>query len=131
MSFDQRELATIGHWPIASRMPERYGRGVCANELLLRNTIVQKFASGRGPSPEYHIPWTVDGHIRVGKQPGEETIIEKTDTVQLGAVDLTNNVTAHDEGNPSQVEASAAPSVEDCTQNTQLATVEDITDIEP
>ena len=29
MSFDQREMALIGHWSSASRMPERYGRSVC------------------------------------------------------------------------------------------------------
>ena len=29
MSFDQRELAVIGHWSGNSKMPERYGRSVC------------------------------------------------------------------------------------------------------
>ena len=51
MSFDQRELTAIGHWPGTSRMPERYDRSVRANELHLRNTIVRKMDAGLGTRP--------------------------------------------------------------------------------
>ena len=69
MSFDQRRLTIIGHWSSASRIPGRYDRGVCANELLLRNTIAQKMAAGRALAPAYHLPSTVTGHFRIGKEP--------------------------------------------------------------
>ena len=68
MSFDQKELAIIGHWPSTSRMPDRYDRGVCANELLLRNAIAQRLAAGWSLAPAYHIPTTVDGSVRIGKE---------------------------------------------------------------
>ena len=41
MNFDQRELGAFGRWPIAFRIPERYGRSVRAGELALRNIIVR------------------------------------------------------------------------------------------
>ena len=68
MNFDQRDLNIIGHWPSSSRMPERYDREVCAAELLLRNTIIQKFVSGWGLAPSFHLPETVTGHHRIGKE---------------------------------------------------------------
>ena len=69
MSFGQRELTIIGHWPSSSRMPERYDRRVCANELLLCSTIAQKMAAGGELSPAYHPPSSVAGHFRIGKEP--------------------------------------------------------------
>ena len=48
-------------------MPERYDRSVCANELLLRNTIVNKMADGWKPADAFHLPTTVSGHVRIGK----------------------------------------------------------------
>ena len=80
MSFDQSDLAIIGHWPSTSRMPERYDRSVCPKELLLRNTIVHKFSTGWVPAPAYHIPTTVGGHVRVGKAVGNINVNTKTDT---------------------------------------------------
>lgn len=73
MGFGQRELTIIGHWSITSRMPERYDRSVCASELLLRNAIVQKMASGWAWAPAYHIPTTASGQIRIGEDPGPVT----------------------------------------------------------
>ena len=69
MSIDQRELTIIGHWPSTSRMPERYDRSVCANELLLHNTIVQMMDAGWVLAPAYHLPATRTGHVRIGKEP--------------------------------------------------------------
>ena len=44
MNYETRGLNVIGNWPSNSRMNERYDRSVCANELLLRNAIIQKMA---------------------------------------------------------------------------------------
>ena len=68
MSFDQMAVTIIGHWPSTSRMPERYDSSVCANELRLRNTIVQRMASGWSLAPAYHIPNTIDCSVRIGKE---------------------------------------------------------------
>ena len=46
MNFNTPELNIIGHWSSSSKMPERYDRAVCANELPMRNTIIQKVVSG-------------------------------------------------------------------------------------
>ena len=67
MSFGQIELTIIGRWPLTARMPDRYDHSVWPNEMLLRNTIVRKFATGWVPAPAYHIPTTVAGRVRVGK----------------------------------------------------------------
>ena len=67
MSFDQRELAVIGHWSSTSRMPERYDRSVCASELLLRTTTIQQIVAGWGMAPAYQLPTTVNGRVRIGK----------------------------------------------------------------
>ena len=67
ISFDQRELSIIGHWPSTAKIPERYDRSVCANELLLRNTIIQRMVGGWGMAPAFHLPTTVEGHVRIGK----------------------------------------------------------------
>ena len=69
MGFDRRELTIIGHWPSTSRMPARYGRSVCANELLLRNTILQKMADGWELAPAYLLPSTETCHVRIGNEP--------------------------------------------------------------
>ena len=52
-------------------MPERYGRSVCANELLLMNTIIQRVANGWEMAPAFHLPTTVHGNERIGKEPTE------------------------------------------------------------
>ena len=42
MNFAPMELNVIGHWSSGPQLDERYDRSVCANELLIRNTIIQK-----------------------------------------------------------------------------------------
>ena len=73
MSFDRREMTIIGRLPSTSRMPERYDRSVCASELLLRNTIVQRIVAGRGIAPTYRLHATVSGHLRIGKPETPDT----------------------------------------------------------
>ena len=48
-------------------MPERYDGSAFANELLLRNTIVQRMQTGWGVAPPFHFPVTVGGTIRIGR----------------------------------------------------------------
>ena len=67
MSYDQRELPIIGHWPSTSKMPERYDRSVCAGELLLMHTIIQRVVNGWEMAPEFHLPSTAEWHVRIGK----------------------------------------------------------------
>ena len=67
MNFNRRELNIIGHWASSSKMPDRYDRAVCATELLLRNTIIQKVVSGWELAASFHLPLTVPGGIRIGK----------------------------------------------------------------
>ena len=59
-NFNTRELNIIGHWSSSSKMPERYDRSVCSNELLLRNTIMSKFNEGWTTAPSFHLPIIVD-----------------------------------------------------------------------
>ena len=90
MSFDQREVPIIGHWPSTSRMPERVDRSVCASELLLRNAIVQRIAEVWGIAPAYHLPATPHGHIRIGKpnEPGAQALPD----LEHGTPEGTTNV---------------------------------------
>ena len=67
MNFATRELNVIGHWSSNSRMNERYDRSVCANELLLRNTIIQKVVQGWNMVESFRLPETVPGSGRIGK----------------------------------------------------------------
>ena len=67
MNFGTRELNVIGHWSSNSRMNERYDRSVCANELLIRNTIIQNMVSGWKMVDSFHLPDTVPGAERIGK----------------------------------------------------------------
>ena len=71
MIFGQREMSIIGHWPSSSRMPERYGRSVCASELLLRNTIIQRMAARWGIAAAYFLLSTLVGRVRIGKSDDE------------------------------------------------------------
>ena len=48
-------------------MPERYDRSVCASELLLRNTIVNKIVNGWTVAPSFHLPQTAQDAGRIGK----------------------------------------------------------------
>ena len=73
MNFAPRELIVIGHWSSGSRMNERYDRSVCANELLLRNTIIQKVISGWTMVDSFCLPETVAGDDRIGKFPVAST----------------------------------------------------------
>ena len=66
MRLGQREPNIIGHCPSTSRMSERHDRGVCPNELLVRNTIMTNINGGWGTAPDFHLPRTVTGHVRTG-----------------------------------------------------------------
>ena len=109
MSFGQRELPIIGNWPATSRMPERHGRGVRPNELLLRNAIAHKFASGWEHAPAYHIPTTVDGHVLAGKEPENLETATKTDTDRPPAEDTHPEA----EGEPTLIVAEPAQGEEE------------------
>ena len=50
-------------------MNERYDRSVCANELLLRNTIIQKVISGWKMVDSFCLPEPVAGSDRIGEEP--------------------------------------------------------------
>ena len=58
MNFGNGELNVIGRWSLNSRMNERYDRSVCANELLLRNAIIQKMATWRNMVDSFRLPGT-------------------------------------------------------------------------
>ena len=60
LKFDQRELNIIGHWSSTSKMPERYDRSACANELLLRNTVIHRVREGWNIAPACHLPETAN-----------------------------------------------------------------------
>ena len=42
---------------------------VCANELLLRNTIIQKMVMGWNMAESFRLPETVPGSERIGRDP--------------------------------------------------------------
>ena len=96
MSFDQRELPIIGHWSSASKMPDRYGRSVCASEMLLRNTIIQRTVEGWGMAPAFHLPTTVVGHVRIGKPVPDVT--SQDTTPNLTPCDSSAHDSPMDEG---------------------------------
>ena len=66
LKFDQRELNIIGHWSSASKMPERYDRSACANELLLRKTVIRRMRDGWAVAPAFRLPQTVFDTTRIG-----------------------------------------------------------------
>ena len=78
MNFETRELNVIGHCSSNSRMNERYDRSVCANELLLRNAIIQKTASWWNMAESFRLPETAPGSERIGKDPSafQATVVE-------------------------------------------------------
>ena len=98
MSFDQKELALIGHWSSTSRMPERYDRSTCATELLLRNTIVQQIVGGWSMAPAYHLPETVTGHVRIGKE-NDTTVKGTSDALKLDDLGVETRDTPPGESN--------------------------------
>ena len=69
MNFEPRELNAIRRWSRHSRMNERDRRSVCANELPLRNAIIQKMVSGRNMAESPRLPETVPGSERIGDEP--------------------------------------------------------------
>ena len=73
MNINQQELNITGHWSSGSKLPESYGRAVCATELLLRNTIIQNFVSGWILAPPFLRPLTSPIGLRIGKARVEET----------------------------------------------------------
>ena len=78
LSFDQREMNIIGHWSSASKMPERYDRSAGANELLLRNTIVQRMRGGWTVAPAFHLPLTISDATRIGRSAPTVEIVDET-----------------------------------------------------
>ena len=112
MNFDQKELSIIGHWSSSSKMPERYGRAVCATELLLRNTIVQNFVSGWSLAPSFHLPLTAPNDLRIGKP--------QTEDAHPSALPSTGAATVVDE-NDHVPETQLTE-----TQTTQLITTEGV-----
>ena len=90
-------------------MNERYDRSVCANELLIRNAIIQKMASGWTMVESFHLPDTVPGAERIGKPK-----------------DMTPTVVAPLEGTQSDAPAGVGPLADDTPvvvvelQNTQV-----------
>ena len=69
MNFGTRELNVIGRWSANSRTNELYDRSVCANELRLRNAIIQKMASWWNMVESFRLPETVPGSERIWKDP--------------------------------------------------------------
>ena len=98
LSSDRRELNIIVRWASTSKMPDRYDRIACANELLLRNTIVQRMRTGWEVAPAFHLPLTIAGTPRIGRDPpsnkGDNTCEKKSEylTQPLAPHD------AHDDG---------------------------------
>ena len=86
LSFEQRELNIIGHWSSSSKMPERYDRSACANELLLRNTIVQRIKTGREVAPPFHLPHAVAGAQRIGREDPPTVVNKEVSTVTQESV---------------------------------------------
>ena len=78
MNFETREINVIGHWSSNSRMHERYDRSVCANELLLRNTIIQKMVGGWCMVDSFMLHETVPGSERIGRDPVVQSINTST-----------------------------------------------------
>ena len=74
-------------------MPERYDRSVCATELLLRNTIVQKMIAGWKPVEAYCLPLTVANNERTGRSgsPMASTLCENNtpETSPTDVIDQT------------------------------------------
>ena len=73
MDFGALELNVIGRRPANSRMNERHGRSARANELLLRNAVIQKMAPWRNTVDSVRLPGTVQGSERTGKDPSTFT----------------------------------------------------------
>ena len=69
MNFATRELNVIRRWSSNSRMGQRRDRSAIANELLLRNAIIQKRASVRNTAGSYRLNETSPGSERIGKDP--------------------------------------------------------------
>ena len=93
LSFDQRELNIIGHWASTSKMPERYDRSACANELLLRNTIAQRMRTGWEIAPAFHLPLTITGAPRIGRDPPNS---KNADTCEKKSECLTHPLSPRD-----------------------------------
>ena len=102
ISFDQRELNIIGHWSSSAKMPERYDRSACAAELLLRNTIVRRVRTGRGVAPAFHLPETVTGASRIGRNAQSE-VASDTSELMLEGLKMPHPT----QGNPTDRDESS------------------------
>ena len=78
LKFDKRELNIMGHWSSTSKMPERYDRSACANELLLRNTVIHRMREGWNIAPAPQLPGTVTDTNRIGRDKGIELAVGET-----------------------------------------------------
>ena len=54
--FSKEERNTLGHWKADSEMRNTYDRAVCATELRLRDSILNKIDGGWRPAPAFEIP---------------------------------------------------------------------------
>ena len=48
-------------------MPERYDLSACANELMLRNTVIARMRGGWEVAPAFRLPETVADTTRIGR----------------------------------------------------------------
>ena len=120
MSFDQKELAIIGHWHSASKMPERYDRIVCPREPLLRNTTARKFAAGREHAAAYHLPTTVVGRVRFGKAEDENASAIETKQAETAIATQKPHIVAGD--SPEQSTDTKQRPVSDTQEGDHIAT---------
>ena len=134
MNFEQRELAAIGHWSANSKMPDRYDRSVCASELLLRNTIIRQMAAGWDMAASFHLPSTVAGHVRLGKEvpptqvPGLKSTHGETTLVPVTTDPPVEPAIENTQANLDLV--TSEPPVEPAREDTQVASDgEDLGDI--
>ena len=69
MNADERELNIARRWPISSKMHERYDRIVCADDLLLRNTIARRIGDGWSLAPAFFLRQSAGPPQRIDKSP--------------------------------------------------------------
>ena len=123
-------------------MGERYDRSVCANELLLRNTIIQKVVQRWNMVESFRLPETVPGAGRIGKDasasqlpvsvplcsptivPSEEAPNSSSDMSKPGVVDETSPAVAATQDPPSSLSVPSNVVINE-TQNGSLPVTPD------
>ena len=68
MNFDGRARKFLGNRARNSKAHERYDRCVCANELLLRDTISKRMVNGWSMDAAFRLPETVATSESAGKE---------------------------------------------------------------